>query len=102
MYAVFGVTKLVARQRALKKIEKDGYDTEEHTSYDEALKAYEENAFATMRETQLSTLYSSRARAEEYVDLAKKDGARVLRIRRRVQKGFDAVKQEPILAWESA
>lgn len=101
MYAVFGVTKLVARQRALKKIEKEGYGNE-FKSYDEALKAYEEQAFSAMRETQLSSMYSSRARAEEYVALAKKDGARALKIRKRVQKGFDAVKQEPILAWEAA
>jgi 23S rRNA maturation mini-RNase III len=111
MYAVFGMTKELAHNKAKKtvKAHKKGNIPKSFTEYAEDIKNAENEIFESSRPAQLSTLYSNRSQAQQFIDLAKKHGAKGLHIKKRLQKldGYgnpelDPKSKKPILFWEAA
>lgn len=88
MYAVFGMTKSVAMEKAKKTVgacemrggEKYFYTKEE---YEQKLAEKAEHLFKTMKPVQLSPMYSNKDQAEMYKKIAEVDGGRDLVIRRK-------------------
>lgn len=112
MYAVFGVSRELAKKKAVKetpvadKETRRFYTLEEYTAL---LKETECKFFESMNPTQLSPVYSNLTEARRYLEMAQKAGSKKLHIKRRLQHlngdgepMLNDKTKKPMLYWDAA